>query len=141
MTHNHSGIPFHNFIVGGKSIEGALPLRPSKDKAMSRLSSTRLARWVLQINTILRKAFFRQEQGTYTRLWQAWSAQSSDREESPVLEGNWALGPHGRAATLPLSQTNPARQPVTSSIGILPPPKRGGCEFNQVPKLTSHIKI
>lgn len=59
MTHNHSGIPFHNFIVGGKSIEGTLPLRPSKDKAMSRLSSTRLARWVLQINTILRKAFFR----------------------------------------------------------------------------------
>lgn len=59
MTHNHSGIPFHNFIVGGKSIEGALPLRPSKDKAMSRLSGTRLARWALQTNTILREAFFR----------------------------------------------------------------------------------
>lgn len=49
----HSLVPFHNFIVRGKSIGGALPIRPSQDRPSSGLPD--LGRRFLQGNTIPRK--------------------------------------------------------------------------------------
>lgn len=103
----NSQVPFHNFIVRGKSIGGALPIRPSQDKGSSGLPN--LARWFLQVNTILRKLpSCKNRECTHTRGKSPWSAQNGDREESPVQAGALAQNLCDEPANLPLSQTSPA---------------------------------
>lgn len=50
---------------------------------MAKLSLPYLARWLFT----WRKAFFQQEQGRHTCLWQAWSAQNSQRRKP--CAGRW----------------------------------------------------
>lgn len=61
----HSGVPPHNFIAGGKQ-QRALFQRGLPEH-MVKLSLPWLARWLCT----WRKAFFQQEQGGHTGQWQA----------------------------------------------------------------------
>lgn len=103
----NSLVPFHNFIVRGKSIGGALPIKPSQDQQSRGLPN--LARQFLQGNTVLRKPpSCKNGQCTHSH-GKSWAAQNWDREGSPVQAGNVAPNVGDEPANVVCSQTGPAR--------------------------------
>lgn len=117
------------FHCARKANRSAFPI-----SQMVRLSLSNLARWFCQVNTILRTAFFLPEHGAHPCPCQPWAARSPDREESLSQVG---LGQSLQAPAGPLHRLALCLPPIASSIGIPPPPKRGRCELNKVPKLIS----
>lgn len=91
-------VPFHNFIVGGKSLGGALPIRPPQDKWPGRLTS--LAGWFFWVHAVPRKALFLQGQGACPCLQQAVVGRARGH---PTQAGKSAQELRGQARRLPLS--------------------------------------